>query len=98
MEKFTEAKKSSQDDSEYNSKSDNKLEEESTTSEEDTFLSIWYPSQPNFPIPYLCKQDFGDLDKALKYITKYFNPKMIHNSPHQFPNLSKDFIYYNTYC
>ena len=96
-EQITEAKKSSPDNLEYYSKSDTESEEGSTTSEEDTFLSIQYPSLPYFPTPYLHNWDFGDPNKALKYITKHFNPKVIHNSPHYFPNLSKDFIYSNTY-
>ena len=70
-EQITEAKKSSQDDSENSSES--KLEEGSTTSEEDMFLSIQYPSPPNFPTPYLHNWDFGDPKKALKYIMKNFN-------------------------
>ena len=76
---------------------DSKLEERSTTSEEDTFLSIQYPSPPYFPTPYLCNQDFGDPDKVLKYITKHFNLDMIHKSVKLFPNLSQDFIYSNTF-
>ena len=64
-EQITEPKKSSQDNSEYYSES----EEGSTTSEEDTFLSIQYPSLPYFPTPYLCNWDFGDPDKALKSIS-----------------------------
>ena len=50
------------------SKSGSKSEEGSTTLEEDMFLSIWYPSPPNFPKPYLHNQDFRDSNQALKYI------------------------------
>ena len=79
-EQITGAKKSSQDDSKYNSKSDTMSEEGTTTSEEDMFLAIWYPSLSYFPMHYLHNHDFGDSDKALKYITKHFNLKTIHES------------------
>ena len=82
---------------EYYSDSDSELEEGSTTSEEDTFLSIRYPSPPYFPTPYLCNWDFRDPQKAFKYIMKHFNIETIHNSVKLFPDLSKDFIYSNTY-
>ena len=77
--------------------SQDKLEEESTAFEGDMFLSIWYPSPPNFPTPYLCNWDFGDKQKALKYITKHFNLKLIHRSVKLFPDLSNNFIYSNTF-
>ena len=64
LEHVSEDKKPSHEESEHHSDSDSESKEGSTTSEEDTFLSIWYPSLPNFPTPY---------DKALKYITKNFN-------------------------
>ena len=97
LEQITKAKKSSQDDSECSSESDTKSEEGSTTSEEDMFLSIQYPSLPNFPTSYLCNQDFESSKEALKFITKCFNLDTIHESVTDFPNLSKNIIYFNTY-
>ena len=96
-EHITEAKRSSQDNSEYYSELDSESQEGSTTSEEDTFLSIWYPSPPYFPTPYLRNQDFGDREKALKYITKHFNLEAIHNNIQQGTKLCKylDCIAYN---
>ena len=76
---------------------DSKSEEGSTASEENTCLSIQYSSLLSFPTPYLCNWDFGDLDKALKYIMKHFNPETIHDSIQSFPNLLKDFVFSNTY-
>ena len=96
LEQNTEAKKSSHEELEYYSDSDSELEEGSTTSEGDTFLSIWYPSLPHFLTPYLHNQDFRDTEKALKYIMKHFNLEMIHKSLQTFPDLSHDFIYSNT--
>ena len=49
------------------------------------------------PTPYLHKWHFGDPEKALKYITKHFDLDMIHRSVKQFPDLSHDFIYSNTF-
>ena len=73
-------------------------EEGSTTSEEDTFLSIQYQSSPHFPKPYLHNQDFKKVsDQGLKYITKYFNPESIYTSLQLFPDLSRDFIHSNTF-
>ena len=89
LEQNTEAKKSSHEDSEYYYESDTELEEGSTASEEDTFLSIRYPSLPYFPTAYLHNWNFGEPDKALKYITKHFNLGAIQDSnpndepPHQ---------------
>ena len=91
LEQIPKAKKSSHEDSET------KLEEGSMASEEDTFLSIHYPSPPHFPTPYLHNWDFSDTNKALKYITKVFNPKAIHNSLLTFPTLLRDIVYYGTY-
>ena len=96
LEQISEAKQSSHEESEYTSISETKSEEGSTASEEDTFFSIWYPS-PNFPTPYIHNQDFGDTDKALKYIMKVFNLQVIHNSLLAFPTLSRDIVYYGTY-
>ena len=94
---LAKAKKSSHKELEYTSNLDSELEEESTTSEEDTFLSIQYSSPPNFPTPYLCNWDFKNANKALKYILKIFNPKVIHNSLLAFSTLLRDIVYYSTY-
>ena len=91
------ANKPSEQESEHISDSDPKLEEGSTTLEEDTVLSIWYPSPPYFPKPYLCNQDFRDLDKALKYIMKNFNFKTVRKSLWSFPNISLNPLYYNIF-
>ena len=58
LEYKPEAKKSSHEDLESHSKSDTKSEEGSMASEDDTFLSIRYPSPPNFPSPYRHNWDF----------------------------------------
>ena len=71
LENNSKSQKSSHHDMEHHSnhsKSGSKSEEGSTTLEEDMFLSIWYPSPPNFPKPYLLNQDFRDSNWALKYI------------------------------
>ena len=77
MEQVSGAEKSSHDDSETNSESETESEEGSMASEDDTFLSIQFPSPPNFPSPYLCNQDFLDSERARKYIMKHFNLKNI---------------------
>ena len=90
---------------EYHSDADyTKSEDTSTASDDDLFASIQYPLPPpaknvplHFPKPYLHNQDFKDSDQALRYITKYFNCKMIHKSLKSFLDLSTDFIYSNTY-
>ena len=98
MEHDSENDESSQKDTEYHSESGStKLEEGSTASEEDTFLSIWYPSPPSFPTPYLHNWDFRDSDQTLEYIMKPFNLESVHNSLKKFPDLSNDFIYSNIY-
>ena len=76
-EQRSEAKKPSQIDSELSSKSETESEEGSMASEEDMFLSIQFPSPPNFHRPYLRNQDFLDAERARKYITKHFNLKNI---------------------
>ena len=91
------AKKSSYDDSEINSKSETELEEESTASEDDVFLSIRFPSPPNFTTPYLHNWDFLDAKRARRYITKHFNLENIREGLHRYPDLSKDIIYHNTF-
>ena len=96
-EQITKAKKSSHEELEYYSNSDSESEEGSTASEEDSFLSIQYPSPPYFPTPYLQDWDFRNSDKGQKYITKHFNLKTLHNSLRRFPDLSHDFIYSNTF-
>ena len=97
LEKITKAKESSHEDSEYHSKWDTELEEGSTASEDNMFLSIWYPSLPQFPSPYLHNQDFFDSEWARKYIMKHFSLKVIRNSLHCYPDLSHDIIYHNTF-
>ena len=92
-EHITKAKKSSHEDLETNSKS----EEGSMASEDDTFLSIQFPSLPNFHTPYLHNQDFLDAEKARKYITKHFNIENIREGLQHYPDLSKDVIYHNTF-
>ena len=97
LEGHSEIKKSSHEDSEYYSKSETKLEERSTASEEDTFLSIQYLSPPNFPTPYLHNQDFLDSERARKYIMKHFNLKNIKEGLQCYPDLSRDILYHNTF-
>ena len=82
---------------ETNSESETESEEGSTASEDDTFLSIQFPSPPNFHTPYLRNWDFGDSDKALKYITKNINYETVIKSLWSFPNLSGDPLYYHTF-
>ena len=65
-------------------------------SEDDTFLSIQFPSPPNFHTPYLCNWDFLDAERARKYITKHFNIKNIREGLQRYPDLSRDVIYHNT--
>ena len=72
-------------------------EEESTASEDDIFLSIRFPSPPNFPTPYLRNQDFLDAKRARRYITKHFNLENIREGLQCYPDLSKDVIYHNTF-
>ena len=96
-EQNSKAKKSSQNDSESNSKSETESEEGSTASEDDTFLSIWFPSPPNFHTPYLCNQDFLDTERARKYITKHFHIENIREGLQCYPDLSKDIIYHKTF-
>ena len=96
-EQITEANNPSHEELEYYSDFDSELEDGSTASEEDMFLSIWYPWPPYFPTPYLCNWDFRDPKKALKYITKHFNLEMIQKNVKQFPDLSHNFIYSNTF-
>ena len=77
--------------------SETELEEGSMDSEDDTFLSIWFPSPPNFHTPYLCNRDFLDAERARKYITKHFNLENIREGLRRYPDLSKDVIYHNTF-
>ena len=90
------AKQSSQG-SETNSKSETELEEGSTASEDDVFLSIWFPSPPNFHTPYLRNRDFLDAKRARRYITKHFNLKNIKEGLRHYPDLSQDILYHNTF-
>ena len=96
-EHITEEPQSSHEESEYNSNLGTESEERSTASEEDTFLSIQYPSPPFFPTPYLCNWDFLDSERALKYIMKHFNLETIHKGLQLYPDVLNDPIYYSTY-
>ena len=96
-EQHTKVKKSSHEDSEYISESETESEEGSTASEDNTFLSIQFPSLPNFPTPYLRNQDFLDSERARKYITKHFNLKNIKEGLRHYPDLSRDILYHNTF-
>ena len=91
------AKKSSQNNSKTNSESETKLEEGSTASDEDMFLSIQFPSLPNFHTPYLRNRDFLDAERARKYITKHFNIENIREDLRRYSDLSKHIIYHNTF-
>ena len=71
-EPHTEAIKSSQQSSET------ELEEGSTASEDDTFLSVQFPSPPNFHTPYLRNWDFlryPDLSKDIIYHNTFVSPE-----------------------
>ena len=83
--------------SEANSESETELEEGSTASEDDVFLSIQFPSLPNFHSPYLCNRDFLDAERARRYIMKHFNLENIREGLRCYPDLSKDVIYHNTF-
>ena len=96
-EQIPEAKKSSQNDLESDSESETELEEGSTASVDDTFLSIQFPSPPNFHTPYLHTWDFLDAERARKYIMKHFNIENIREGLRCYPDLSKDVIYHNTF-
>ena len=97
LEPHSKAIKLSQKDSESNSESETESEEGSTASEDDTFLSIRFPSLPNFHTPYLHNRDFLDAEKARRYITKHFNIENIREGLWCYPDLSKDIIYHNTF-
>ena len=97
LEQFAKAKKSSHEDLETNSELETKLEEGSTASEDDMFLSIWFPSPPHFPKPYLHNRDFLDSKKARKYIMKHFNIENIKEGLWCYPDLSWDILYHNTF-
>ena len=68
LEHDSVAKKLSHNDSETNSESETELEEGSTASEDNTFLSIQFPSPPNFHTPYLHNQDFLDAERDRKSV------------------------------
>ena len=91
------AKQSSHIDSETNSELETESEEGSTASEDDTFLSIQFPSPPNFHTPYLRNRDFLDTKRARRYITQHFNHENIREGLRRYPDLSKDVIYHNTF-
>ena len=97
LEQNPKAKQSSQNDSESNSKSETESEEGPTAFEDDTFLSIQFPSPPNFHTPYLHTWDFLDAERARKYIMKHFNIENIREGLQRYPDLSKDVIHHNTF-
>ena len=97
LEQDSAAEKSSHIDSETNSESETESEEGSMASEDDTFLSIRFPSPPNFHTPYLHNQDFLDAERARRYIMKHFNLENIREGLRHYPDLSKDIIYHNTF-
>ena len=97
LEHDSAAKKSSHNKSETSSESETELEEGSTASEDDTFLSIWFPSPPNFPTPYLRNQNFLDSKRARKYITKHFSLNNIKVRLQRYPDLTRDILYHNTF-
>ena len=66
-------------------------------SEDDMFLSIQFPSPPNFHTLYLRNWDFLDTKRAGKYITKHFNIENIREGLQHYPVLSKDVIYHSTF-
>ena len=74
-----------------------KSEEGSMASEADTFLSIRFPSLPNFHTPYLCNRDFLNTKRARRYIPKHFNLENIREGLRRYHDLSKDIIYRNTF-
>ena len=80
LEHDSRAKKPSHEELEHTSDLDSESEEVSTASEEDTFLSIQYPSPPFLPTPYLHNWDFLNSERALKYLMKHFNLKTIHDA------------------
>ena len=97
LEHDSAAEKSSHIDSEHNSESETELEEGSTASEDDVFLSIRFPSPPIFTTPYLRNRDFLDAEKTRRYIMKHFNIENIREGLRHYPDLSKDVIYHNTF-
>ena len=96
-EQDSAAKKPSHIDSETNSELETESEEGSMASEDDTFLSIQFPSPPNFHTPYLRNRDFLDAKRARRYITKHFNIENIREGLKRYPDLAKDIIYHNTF-
>ena len=97
LEQHSEPVKSSQNNSETNSKSETKLEEGSMASEDDIFLSIRFPSPPSFHTPYLRNQDFLNTERARRFITKHFSIENIREGLRHYPDLSKDIIHHNTF-
>ena len=91
LEHIPEAKKSSHEHLET------ELEEGSMASEDDTFLSIQFPSLPHFPKPYLRNWDFLDSERARNYIMKHFNIGNIKEGLCHYPDLSRDILYHNTF-
>ena len=82
---------------ETNSEPETKSEEGSTASEDDVFLSIQFPSPPNFSHPYLRNWDFLDSERVRRYITKHFSLENIREGLRRYPDLSRDILYHNTF-
>ena len=97
LEQDSMTDKSSQIDLETNSGLETKSEEGSMASEDDTFLSIRFPSLPNFHLPYLRNRDFLDAERERRYIMKHFDLENIREGLRRYPDLSKDVIYHNTF-
>ena len=77
---------------------DNESDHETVDSKsENMFDGIHYPAPHQWEHAYLHHHSFQDPDMAREYINKRFNPQMIRESLHKFPNLASDFIYSNTY-
>ena len=82
---------------ESSSEEDTELEEGTTASEDDVFSSIQYPAPHLFPNSYLQNWNFINSNAAKKYIKRFFNSEAIHRSLKDYPDHSKNFIYFNTY-
>ena len=82
---------------EHHSDMETESEEGTTASEDDTFLSIWYPALLNFPTAYLHNWDFIDSMRVKKYLMKHFHIEAIRDSLCSYPNHLNDLIYYNMY-
>ena len=95
----SEIDESSQTPTEYHSEEEDTESEHGTTESEseNMFGDIQYSALHYFPDPYLCHWNFRDTNHALRYIMKTFNWVKRQEDLRHFPDLLKDFIYYNTY-